>query len=382
MTGLRADLDSQGTPVSVSSGSYPLTSTLFWMNGGTASASGLTGYNQDFGASPVSGLLSGNGTIAVSTASIAGNLATFTATAVLPANYTESLSGLSATISGSIRAWAPSRTGSAATYTWTAGNSSWNTVSNWNLGNFTPASGDSILMTNGGTIDLGGTTQYAANVGAAGNGIIGTLQNGNLAFTGDMYVTSGTINANLSNAGGTGRLWIGGNSGATVYLGGVNSVTYSDTHSTIIGSSTTGAAGTVVLLSNTALGPSSQQTQVFAGTLDLNGQTGVTVGSVVLESGASSSLVNNNTSTAASYGNTVDFNAGTANIGGPGNLTLSGTLQNGSFTKIGAGTLTLSGVSSYGATTVNAGQLTIGNTLTNSGVSPSPLGPSLNRVTR
>ena len=210
-------------------------------------------------------------------------------------------------------------------------------MSNWNLGNFTPASGDSILMTNGGTIDLGGTTQYAANVGAAGNGIIGTLQNGNLAFTGDMYVTSGTINANLSNAGGTGRLWIGGNSGATVYLGGVNSVTYSDTHSTIIGSSTTGAAGTVVLLSNAALGPSSQQTQVFAGTLDLNGQTGVTVGSVVLESGSSSSLVNNNTSTAASYGNTVDFNAGTANIGGPGNLTLSGTLQNGSFTKIGAG---------------------------------------------
>ena len=104
MTGLRADLDSQGTPVSVSSGSYPLTSTLFWMNGGTASALGLTGYNQDFGASPVSGLLSGNGSIAVSTGSISGNLATFTATAVLPANYTESLSGLSATISGSIRA--------------------------------------------------------------------------------------------------------------------------------------------------------------------------------------------------------------------------------------------------------------------------------------
>ena len=52
MTGLRADLDSQGTPVSVSSGSFPLTSTLFWMNGGTASASGLTGYNQDLARAP------------------------------------------------------------------------------------------------------------------------------------------------------------------------------------------------------------------------------------------------------------------------------------------------------------------------------------------
>ena len=31
-SGLRGDLDGQGTPVSVSSGSFPLTSTLFWMN--------------------------------------------------------------------------------------------------------------------------------------------------------------------------------------------------------------------------------------------------------------------------------------------------------------------------------------------------------------
>ena len=42
-------------------------------------------------------------------------------------------------------------------------------------------------------------------------------------------------------------------------------------------------------------------------------------------------------------------------ISGPGTVTLS------------AGTVTLSGASSYGATTVNAGQLIIGNTLTNSG---------------
>ena len=52
ITGLRGDLDSQGTPISVSSGSFPMTSTLFWMNGGTASASGLTSYNQDFARAP------------------------------------------------------------------------------------------------------------------------------------------------------------------------------------------------------------------------------------------------------------------------------------------------------------------------------------------
>ena len=42
-------------------------------------------------------------------------------------------------------------------------------------------------------------------------------------------------------------------------------------------------------------------------------------------------------------------------ISGTGSVTLS------------AGSVTLSGNNSYGATTVNAGQLTVGNTLTNSG---------------
>ena len=129
------------------------------------------------------------------------------------------------------------------------------------------------------------------NVGAASNGIVGTLQNGNLAFTGDMYVKSGTINTNLSNAGGSGRLWIGGNSGATVYLGGTNSVTYSDSQATIIGYSTTGAAGTVVLTNPNALNGAGQDTQVWSGTLDLNGQANVVSRNIKLLSGSSSSLV-------------------------------------------------------------------------------------------
>ena len=148
-------------------------------------------------------------------------------------------------------------------------------------------------------------------------------------------------------------------------------MTYSDTHSTIIGHSTTGAAGTVKLLTGTALGPSSQQTQLFAGTLDLNGQTGVTVGSLVLESGSSSSLINGNTSAAASYGNVLDFNGGTPNIGGAGNLTLSGVLQNGGFAKIGGGTLVLSNANTYtGGTTISSGTLLVnGSIASSSGVS-------------
>ena len=183
----------------------------------------------------------------MSETSVAGNVGTFTATVIVPVNMGASASGLNASVTGAVRAVGSFQSRVAATYTWTDGSNSWSNVGYWNLGNFAPASYDSILMTNGGTIDLGGATQSVVNIGAAGTGIVGTLQNGNLAFTGNMYVQSGTINVNLSNSG-SGQLWIGGNSGATVYLGGTNSVTYSGGAATVIGSSTTGAAGTVTLV--------------------------------------------------------------------------------------------------------------------------------------
>jgi autotransporter-associated beta strand protein len=115
----------------------------------------------------------------------------------------------------------------------------------------------------------------------------------------------------------------------------------------------------VKLLSAGALGPNSQTTQVHSGTLDLNGQTGITVGTIALN--GTSDLVNNNTGTAAGYaGNVTFFDVNTPKIGGAGNITLSGTLSNGGFSKSGAGTLTLSGSNSYtGATSVNAGNLVI-----------------------
>jgi fibronectin-binding autotransporter adhesin len=380
---LRADLDTpdaSGT-VSVSSGTYPLTTTKMWVNGGTALATGVTEYSQDFGASPESEYLVGTGSISVSGATVLPNLATFTATAVLPADFDYTTDG-TVSIRGNVRSVATFSNRLAATYTWNAGSSSWATPGNWKIGtwtvtNFAPSSIDSIALANGGTIDLGGGSQSVVDVGAsgAGNGIVGSLINGNLAFTGNMYVQSGTVSVNLSNSGGVGRLWIGGDSSATVYLGGNNTLTYSDNHSTIIGHGTTGAAGTVKLLSNTALSTSTQQAQVFAGTLDLNGQTNVTVGSILLASGASSSLVNNNTSTAASTAAVIGLAANGANIGGNGSLTLSGIIGTGydgtatdayGFTKTGSGTLTLTANNIYtGATTISAGTLQLGNGTTN-----------------
>ena len=65
--------------------------------------------------------------------------------------------------------------------------------------------------------------------GGAGGGIVGSLIDGSLKFTGNMYVKSGTMDVDLSNAGGSsGRLWIGGDPGATVALNGMNSYSYGD----------------------------------------------------------------------------------------------------------------------------------------------------------
>ncbi len=231
-----------------------------------------------------------------------------------------------------------------------------------------------LSVKTGGTLDLGTTTQTLGgnlNASGAGNGAVGTITNGTIDLNGkNAFLQSGTFTMNLTG-GGDSRLWIGGDAGATVELGGTNSSTYSDSNSTIIGFSTTGAAGTVKLLSATALGPNGQQTQVHSGTLDLNGQTGITVSQIALFN--TSHLVNNNTGTAASFGGTVDLTGTTThNIGGAGNMTLSGVLQSGGFTKSGAGTLTLSGTSSTysGVTTIAAGVLNAA-TFANNGANSS-----------
>ncbi len=213
-----------------------------------------------------------------------------------------------------------------------------------------------------GTLDLGGTTQ-TLSPGAEINVHAGTIANGTLATDGPVFVSgNATLDATFTGSGSSARLWINASSGSTVYLGGSNDRVYTPDHNQVI----IGYSGdpTVKLLSSTALAAATENVEIRTGTLDLNGQTAVRAHSLVLKSGASSALVNSSAA-AASYAGGVTLATGSAQLGGSGHLTLSGILSGtGGFTKIGTGTLTLSGANTYtGDTLVDAGALRVNGSL-------------------
>ncbi len=128
---------------------------------------------------------------------------------------------------------------------------------------------------------------------------------------------------------------------------------------------TTLSAGVLRVGHANALGTTAGGASVAsAAVLDLNGFTlgaeAVTInGTGISSSGA---LINSNTSTAASLSGVITLGANSS-VGGAGDLTLSNTVQ-GAFTltKVGAGTLHLSGDNTHtGITTVSAGILRLGH---------------------
>jgi autotransporter-associated beta strand protein len=121
------------------------------------------------------------------------------------------------------------------------------------------------------------------------------------------------------------------------------------------------AGGTTKLGHANALAAATSNVEIYSGTLDLNGQTGVRAKNLLLYGGASSALVNDSTTTGASFAGGVTLANNATHVGGTGQLTLSGILSgSGGFTKTGTGTLTLSGVNTYsGATSVNAGTVVV-----------------------
>jgi autotransporter-associated beta strand protein len=205
----------------------------------------------------------------------------------------------------------------------------------------------SLTVNTGGTLDLHGTNQTIGN------------------FTG----TGGTI---LNNATGTNvTLTIGSGNGTGGNFAGVIANNSSGTGTvalTKIGTGTQTLSG-----ANTYTGA----TTINAGTLALSGTGSVADSSGVdlTASGATfdiSAAAGNETinDLAGVAGSTVNLGAKGLTEGTANSTTFAGVIEGtgGSLTKVGAGTLTLSGANTYsGGTTITAGTLQIGNGTSSNG---------------
>lgn len=227
-----------------------------------------------------------------------------------------------------------------------------------------------VFLRDNATLELASTLSIGG-VGTAALPSVGSIIGGGLyTNSGQIFLQSGLYTATFSGISGLSRLWIGGDANATVLLNGTNNGTYFDRNQVLIGHETTGAAGTVRIGNANALAAGSENVFVFSGALDLNGVSDVRAASIQLHSGGASSLLNSNTSTTASFGNTTLLAAGNSPIGGAGNLTLSGPIiGGGGILKTGAGTLTLSGANDSSGGLTLAGGVVAASANTNLGAS-------------
>ncbi|MCS7305487.1 MAG: autotransporter-associated beta strand repeat-containing protein, partial [Thermoguttaceae bacterium] len=228
-------------------------------------------------------------------------------------------------------------------------------------GNDRLATTGNITIT-GGILDLGGNTQNIT-----GSAVVsfqgGLVQNGTIVnnSTQPYDGRSGTVSANLAGSAGLNKSTSG-----TLVLSGNNTYT----------GKTTVSAGYLEIQHGNALGRHPEglvtETQVadWAVLRLVGGSDGITVENETLKlgaSGASGSLINasgNNhwkggVQFTSTYGSTVNVASGSQ-------LTISGVISGSSqqaLTKMGAGTLVLSGANTYtGGTNVNAGKLLVNNT--------------------
>ncbi len=240
-----------------------------------------------------------------------------------------------------------------------------------------------VNLNNSATLNLGGTTQSVYAIGGGAGGAVGSILNGTIDVgNGLINLRSGTYNANFGEVSGftSGRIFVnGGGASAVTVLGGNNSgLQYSDTHTAILGNGS--AAGTIQITNPNALGSAASQTQIFSAILDLDGTANVSQASIAAFSNTNdvAQLINSNTTTAASTAAKIELTmAANIDLGGAGNMTLSGPIlwmpgdnaptgsstPDGGINKIGAGTLTIGSsttASTYqGPTEITAGTLQI-----------------------
>ena len=235
------------------------------------------------------------------------------------------------------------------------------------------STGTVLIQTGSGTNTLTlGTSGITVNSGAGADTIssavsLGSPQSwtnnssnvltvsGNISNAANLLIIAGTGNTTLSGILGNGSGGLTKSGSGALTLSGAN--TYAGL--------TTVSGGTLVLGNASALGTTAGGTNVASGaTLDLGGSA---IGAEPLTItgagvGGNGALVESQRD-AASLAGVVTIN-GPVTIGGTGNITLGGSVNAGNnvLTKIGSGTLTLSGTTDNNslAVTVNSGTVVAG----------------------
>jgi fibronectin-binding autotransporter adhesin len=220
--------------------------------------------------------------------------------------------------------------------------------------NFTIANGSGSLTLGGGgiTVNLPSTTSRSHSISESSlilNGSQTWEINNNGAGVATLTVSSAISESVASDItkSGSGLLVLSGNTASTF------------TGSILV------SAGTLRASKNSAFGASDGGVSISAGAVvDLNGQTIGAEAFTINGSGISSggALINSN-SASSSVSGTVNL-ATSSSIGGTGAINLSGAISgSGTLTKIGTGTVSLSGTNTYsGGTVISAGTLSFVDT--------------------
>ncbi len=240
-------------------------------------------------------------------------------------------------------------------------------------------SGNLVTFTHGAHLDLNGYSISGKDIvnnrrgGLFNTGATDAVWSGNVSL-------EGTLTDHIFTAGGTGgEVEISGvissplaNASTHAVRAIDNSVLRLSGNNTYEGSTILRPGSTLIVGHSNALGSTSGANIDTGATLDLNG---FDVGSkaVTLQT-ATSGLVNDNASNAANTSGNISIllNQATSQIGGDGNLILGGVISSaatGGFTKVGTGSLTLSGNNTYtGATSVDAGALLVNGSHSGTGL--------------
>lgn len=206
--------------------------------------------------------------------------------------------------------------------------------------NFTYASsltgGGSVRQLGSGTLTLSGNNTYTGTT-VLGGGVVAVNSADAIGSGGAISFTGGTLRFGATNTDFSSRFAVGLNQSYNIDTNGLN-VTFATALTSGGGTLTKLGAGTLTLTADATFGGAST---VSAGTLQLG-------------NGGTAGALAGNASVAA--GATLAFNRSD-------NTTYTGVISgDGAITKLGSGTLTLTGSHTYtGTTTISAGTLQIGN---------------------